>query len=139
MSPAGYRGEVVGAGVDLCSVSRIGAALQRTPGLRERLFTAGEQAALDETRTGGGDVEADSGAAQMFAVKEAVMKSLGVGFDKVRFNSVEVYLEGPSVSLCGEASERAEHLGAGSFEVQVGFVHGPNGPVAIAEVVAIGS
>lgn len=128
----------MGVGVDLCSVSRLQAALERTPGLWNRLFTAVEQRALQEQRVGRGSVAVAAIAAQMFAVKEAVMKSLGVGFDTVPFDSIEVDAVAPSILLHGVASERAERLGAGSLDVQLGFVDGPDGRVAVAEVVAIG-
>jgi holo-[acyl-carrier protein] synthase len=123
----------VGVGVDLCGVQRLTDILARTPALMTRLFTPVERTLL----IGAG---ADTGAvaAQMFAGKEAVMKSLGAGLDTVPFDSIEVDPAGRSVLLYGAASERAEELGAGSFDVRIDFVDGPDGPVALAEVVALG-
>ena len=56
---------IVGVGVDVVDVERFGATLTRTPGLRERLFTAAE--------TG---MPLGSLAAR-FAAKEALAKALG--------------------------------------------------------------
>lgn len=120
-------------GVDLCGVQRLADVLGRTPGLTTRLFTPVERTLLE-----GAEADTGAAAAQMFAVKEAVMKSLEVGFDTLPFDSIEVDPVGRSVLLNGAASERAEQLGAGSFDVRIEFVDGPDGPVALAEVVAIG-
>ena len=56
---------IVGIGVDVCDVDRFEAALRRTPGLAERLFTPTEQ-----------DRSVASLAAR-FAAKEALAKALG--------------------------------------------------------------
>lgn len=55
---------IVGVGIDIVAVSRLAAALSRTPSLRERLFTPAEA-----------DLDLDSLAGR-FAVKEAVAKAL---------------------------------------------------------------
>ena len=60
---------IVGIGVDVCEVARFDAAMQRTPRLVERLFSAQERALLEGR-------PAQSYAAR-FAVKEAVAKVLG--------------------------------------------------------------
>lgn len=120
---------MVGVGVDLCGVSRMGAALQRTPGLSDRLFTAPERASIGRR---------PHAAARVFAVKEAVMKSLGAGFDIVPFAAIEVDLSGPEVELRGEAALRAELVGARSLHVELSVIDGPQGPVAVAEVLALG-
>lgn len=134
MGSGGRRDEVVGVGIDVCSVERIGEALERTPGLGTRLFTRRERTRLEQSGPDTTDVARV--AAQMFAVKEAVMKSLGAGFAMVPFDSVEVDLEGPGVSLNGAATRRAEELGAGSFDVRIELLDGQDGAVAVAEVVA---
>lgn len=138
MTAGGGREQVVGVGIDVCSVRRLGEALGRTPGLSQRLFTPGEQLALDERRAAGGDAEATTCASMMFAVKEAVMKSLGAGFDKVPFSTIEVDLSGPAVVLHAEAAARAAASGAGAFVVDVEILDGPVGPAAVAEVLALG-
>jgi holo-[acyl-carrier protein] synthase len=56
---------IVGVGIDVVDVARFGAALQRTPALRDRLFTAVERPmALNSL-------------AARFAAKEALAKALG--------------------------------------------------------------
>ncbi|MEX2288773.1 MAG: holo-ACP synthase [Mycobacteriales bacterium] len=57
---------IVGVGIDVVQVERLERALARTPRLRTRLFTAGEQ----------GCTRIESLAAR-FAAKEAVAKALG--------------------------------------------------------------
>lgn len=155
--------EVLGVGVDLCGVERMAAALSRTRGLAERLFTTSER----ELLTGGsGPVGPPSGvqAALLFAAKEAVMKSLGVGIDSIPFDCVEVVpgpvfdvLAEPSghasgatstaegnrgtgvrVSLSGAALGRARGIGAERLEVTVDLLEGPEGTVAVAEALALG-
>jgi holo-[acyl-carrier protein] synthase len=56
---------IVGVGVDLVDLKRFEQSLQRSPGLRERLFTAAERAL------------ADASLAARFAAKEAMAKALG--------------------------------------------------------------
>ena len=56
---------IVGVGIDVVDVARFGATLDRTPALRERLFTVGER-----------DLPLNSLAAR-FAAKEALAKVLG--------------------------------------------------------------
>ena len=140
-------------GVDLCGVERMGAALERTPGLAERLFSDAERAFAKgtdrqsdapgppgDTHRRPGESEA-SRAAVLFAVKEAVMKSMGVGMDSVPFESIEVSAggrEGFSVEPSGAAARRARSIGVRSFDTTVHMREGPRGPVACAEVVAIG-
>ena len=62
---------IVGVGIDVVPVDRFAAALQRTPGLARRLFTATEL--LTES---GHERTAESLAAR-FAAKEALAKALG--------------------------------------------------------------
>jgi holo-[acyl-carrier protein] synthase len=56
---------VVGVGIDVVDVARFGESLDRTPGLRERLFTPGEA------------THRLASLAARFAAKEAVAKALG--------------------------------------------------------------
>src|SRR3954470_21655918 len=56
---------VIGVGIDVVDVARLEASLARTPGLRDRLFTASER-----------ELPIASLAAR-FAAKEAVAKALG--------------------------------------------------------------
>ena len=56
---------IIGVGIDVVDIGRFGATLERTPALRERLFTPEER-----------DLPLQSLAAR-FAAKEAVAKALG--------------------------------------------------------------
>jgi holo-[acyl-carrier protein] synthase len=68
---------VVGVGLDLVRIERLEAFLERHGERgRQRLFTAGEQAYCEARKT-----SAQSYAGR-FAVEEAVMKVLGVGWSR---------------------------------------------------------
>lgn len=56
---------ITGIGIDLCSISRLTEALDSTPGLRARLFHAGEQGLSNKSL------------AARFAAKEALAKAVG--------------------------------------------------------------
>ena len=105
--PEGWVGVIVGIGVDLVEVRRIGAALaQARTGerFRTRVFTAGEIAYCERRRNA-----AESYAAR-FAAKEAAMKTLGAAFG---WCEIEV-MRGdgpPTLHLHGRAAERAAQLG----------------------------
>ena len=71
---------IVGIGVDIAEISRLGEALRRTPALAARLFAKGEQ---------GGPASA---LAACFAAKEAVSKSFTTGIGaELGWRSVSVY------------------------------------------------
>lgn len=114
------------------------AALERTPGLARRLFCPAELLALHQARADGGSGAAGAVAGKLFATKEAVMKSLGVGFDVVPFRSIEVDPHLASAQLHDPAAALAEQRGVARFEIELGVMSGPEGPVAVAEVVALG-
>ena len=67
---------IVGVGIDIVAISRLEAALARTPSLRERLFTPAEASLPPESLAG------------RFAAKEAVAKALfrpkGMACDRPR-------------------------------------------------------
>jgi holo-[acyl-carrier protein] synthase len=96
---------VTGIGLDLLDIERMERALQRRPGLAQRLFTPGELAyAAARSRPG-------RHLAARFCAKEAVAKALGLtGWD---FRDVEVVAtDGPPlVRLSGAADRRAKELG----------------------------
>ena len=75
---------VIGVGTDLVEVARIRTALDRTPGLRDRVFTPAEYAYSARHRDPAPHL------AGRFAVKEAVMKALGQGLGAVSFTDIEV-------------------------------------------------
>jgi holo-[acyl-carrier protein] synthase len=106
---------VGGVGIDLLDVDRLERALQRRPGLAERLFTDGERAYA------GGRARPAMHLAARFCAKEAVAKALELRVWNPR--DVEVVGGGdvpPSVRLTGHAAARAEELGVA---VRVSLTH----------------
>lgn len=99
---------VVGIGTDLVDVDRVRAALERQPGLHDRLFTP------EESKYAGAHRDPLPHLAARFAAKEAVMKALGRGIDSMSFHEIGVVrLDGgrPSVVLTGRAAEIADGAG----------------------------
>ena len=110
-----------GIGVDVVDVSRFRETLERTPGVRERLFTAAEAALSVESM------------AARFAAKEALIKALKVE-TAPPWHSMEVVVDdagAPSFALTGPAADRAEDLGV---TAHLSMTH--DGSVAAAFVVA---
>ena len=121
---------IAGLGVDIVEIDRMKAALERRPGMKERLFSAEERAYCD----GRGRPEVHY--ALRFAAKEAVLKALGTGFRGMRFCDVEVIREGsgrPVPRLSGMAAQRAAELGVVEMHLSLSFTH----TTAVASAVAI--
>jgi len=92
---------VIGVGIDVCDVERFGASLERTPALRERLFTPVEGA------------RPLASLAARFAAKEALAKALGAPAG-LAWHDAEVVSESsgrPRFELRGTVQERAAELG----------------------------
>ncbi len=107
---------IIGIGIDVVPVDRFAESLTRTPGLRDRLFTAAEQTTpTGYPRTG-------ESLAARFAAKEAARKALGtcLGWRDVEVRSID---GAPRLWIRGEPSPAA-----------VSLSH--DGGVAIAVVVA---
>jgi holo-[acyl-carrier protein] synthase len=105
---------MIGIGTDLCEVDRMRRALERTPGLRARVFTAAEQAYCDLRR------DPTERYAARFAAKEAVMKAMGVGIGACKMSEIEVDRAesgAPSVRLHGGAARLAEERGISSWKL----------------------
>jgi len=107
---------IVGIGQDLTEIARVEALLAKYPRFAERCFTDHERAyAMRFGRPG-------RRFAARFAGKEAVMKSLGTGYRRVRWLDIEITGGGkPTVRLSGTALARAEALGV--TEVHVSITH----------------
>jgi len=105
---------IVGLGVDLAEIERVGRVLEKYPRFAERCFTEHEREyafryARPERRL-----------AARFAGKEAVMKSMGTGWRRIRWQDVEITGGGkPTVNVYGTALRRAEMLGVVGFEVTI--------------------
>jgi holo-[acyl-carrier protein] synthase len=120
---------IVGLGVDLAEVGRIGVVLERYPRFAERCFTDHERDyafrfANPERRL-----------AARFAGKEAVMKSMGTGWRRVHWRDIEITGGGrPTVRLFGTASDRARSLGV--TEILITITHTDTSALVVA--VAVG-
>ena len=123
---------VVGVGVDAIEISRVRAALTRTPTLLGRLFTEREQASC-VTRCG--DLRY-GGLAARFAAKEAVAKALGTGISGFNFRDIEVLSdEGgrPTIALHGGAAAAANDAGVARVHVSLSHSTGTAVAQAVAE------
>ncbi len=121
--------EILGLGVDLADIDRIGRVLDKYPRFAERCFTDHEREyAFRFSRP-------ERRLAARFAGKEAVMKSLGTGWRRIRWRDIEITGGGkPTVRLTGTASRRAEALGV--TEVLVTITHTDRSALVMA--VAVG-
>lgn len=120
---------ILGLGVDLADIERVGLVLEKYPRFAERCFTDHEREyafrfARPERRL-----------AARFAGKEAVMKSMGTGWRRIRWRDIEITGGGkPTVKMSGTASRRAEMLGVS--EVLVTITHTDHSALVMA--VAVG-
>lgn len=105
---------ILGLGVDLADIDRVGRVLDKYPRFADRCFTDHEREyafryARPERRL-----------AARFAGKEAVMKSLGTGWRRIRWQDIEITGGGkPTVRMSGSASRRAEMLGVSAVLVTI--------------------
>ena len=92
---------IIGVGIDVVDVERFGQTLERTPALRERLFTEAER-----------ELALNSLAAR-FAAKEALAKALGapVGLHWHDARSTGATDGRPHLQVSGTVAARAEALG----------------------------
>jgi holo-[acyl-carrier protein] synthase len=100
---------VIGVGIDVVDIERFEASLDRTPGLRERLFTAGES-----TRPA-------ASLAARFAAKEAMAKALGAPIG-LGWHDAEVVSESsgrPRLEIRGSVADRAAELGVRSVHLSL--------------------
>jgi holo-[acyl-carrier protein] synthase len=91
---------IVGIGVDVCDASRLEAALRRTHGMAERLFTEGERSLPTASL------------AARFAAKEALAKALGApaGLSWLDAEVVNEPSGRPTLVLRGSVREAANAL-----------------------------
>ena len=114
---------IVGVGIDVVDVDRFGQALERTPKLRERLFTESERSL------------GLASLAARFAAKEALAKSLGAPVG-MRWLDATVVQDGkgqPYLQVSGTVAARAEGLGVASFHLSLSHDAGIASAVVIAE------
>jgi len=113
----------VRVGIDLLEIERLERALERTPRLAGRLFTAAELAYA------AGRARPAQHLAARFCAKEAVSKALDLS--SWNFHEVEVIGTGgpPAVRLSGTAAARAAELGV---QVEISLTHTGRDAAAVA-------
>jgi holo-[acyl-carrier protein] synthase len=119
---------IVGVGIDVVPVARFAAALERTPSLAARLFTAAERV------TSAGEPRSAESLAARFAAKEALAKALGAG-GGMRWTDAEVQTDDagrPSLTVTGTVAARAAGLGVTRWHLSLSH----DGGVAAATVIA---
>lgn len=105
---------IVGLGVDLADISRVERLLARYPRFARRCFTSHEREYAERF------ARPARRYAARFAGKEAVMKSLGTGWRRLRWTDIEITGGGkPTVVLSGTAAARAAELDVTRVEVAV--------------------
>ncbi|MDR0347109.1 MAG: holo-ACP synthase [Coriobacteriales bacterium] len=121
---------VAGLGVDIIEIGRMERALERTPRIKERVFSEKERLyAQAKARPA-------THYALFFAAKEAVLKALGTGFAGMAFTDVEVDHDRygrPVPILRGNAQKLAEAQGVVEMQLSLSYTHA----VGVASAVAI--
>jgi holo-[acyl-carrier protein] synthase len=113
---------IVGIGVDVAKISRLEAALERTPALAGRLFADSERGRPIRSLTG------------YFAAKEAVAKALG-GPPGLRWTDAVISHDArgkPTLELSGTVAAAAVRLGVTDWHVSISHDAG----ICVAMVVA---
>lgn len=116
-------------GVDVVDVERMQFALERTPRIRQRLFTEAEIAYCEKFRF------AERHYAGRWAAKEAVTKALGCGL--IQWNGVEVIRQprrAPSVRIFGKIEKFADYVGVKQEEITISITHSELSAVAVAQI-----
>ena len=114
---------VIGVGIDVVDIERFMASLERTPGLRERLFTPSESA------------RPPASLAARFAAKEAIAKALGAPTG-MAWHDAEVVSESsgrPLLTIRGSVQARADELGVTSVHLSLSHDAGIASAVVVLE------
>lgn len=125
--------KLIAHGIDLVDCERIEKLLERhRDSFIERIYTLREQ---EDCMKGKQQVQRLSG---RFAMKEAVMKTLGTGWrDGIAWTDIETVndpLGKPFINISGVAKEKAENLGITAFEISISHTD----TMAMASCIAIG-
>ncbi len=120
---------IIGLGVDLADIERVAHVFEKYPRFIDRCFTAHEKEyALRFAKPA-------RRLAARFAGKEAVMKSMGTGWRRIRWTDIEITGGGkPTVRMTGTAARRAAMLGV--TEIHVTITHTDTSALVMA--VAVG-
>ncbi|WP_190134804.1 holo-ACP synthase [Streptomyces longispororuber] len=120
---------IIGVGIDVAEIDRFAVSLERTVGMRERLFVA------EELYLPSGEPRGVASLAARFAAKEALAKALGAPAG-LRWTDAEVYVEEsgqPRLRVSGTVAARAEALGVRGWHVSLSHDAGVASAVVIAE------
>ncbi|MBO3674638.1 holo-ACP synthase [Streptomyces sp. 4503] len=120
---------IVGVGIDVAGIDRFAEALERTPGMADRLFVERELWLPSGERRGMASLAA------RFAAKEALAKSLGAP-GGLRWTDAEILTEPsgrPRLSVRGTVAVCAERLGVRGLHVSLSHDAGVASAVVIAE------
>lgn len=115
---------IVGVGIDVVDVARLGRALDRTPSLAARLFTTGELESKELASL-----------AARFAAKEAVAKALGAP-GGLRWRDAEVVRQTsgrPVLRLAGAVAAEACRQGVRTWHLSMSHDAGVATAVVLAE------
>jgi holo-[acyl-carrier protein] synthase len=123
---------IVGHGIDIVEVARIGEMVERHGDrFLERCFTAGERAYADAKKRRAEHL------AGRFAAKEAVLKALGTGWRTgIAWTDIEVVVlptGQPEVRLHGQAARAAAERGVRSWLLSISHTEALATASAIAE------
>ena len=112
--------QIVGLGVDLAEVSRVRRLLDKYgESFHRRCFTDHEWEYAHRY------ADPSARLAGRFAGKEAVMKSRGTGWRRLRWTDIEITGGGmPRVNLSGKAADRAKMLGVTEVKVSITYEGG---------------
>lgn len=113
---------IVGVGIDVVDIERFERAIERSPGLLERVFTPSERS------LGVGSLAA------RWAAKEALAKALGAPAG-LQWQDAEVVREGgrPRLEVRGTVAAAASDQGVSRFHVSLSHDAGVASAVVIAE------
>ena len=114
---------ILGVGIDVVDIGRFDETMQRTPALRERLFTEQERS------------RPLTSLAARFAAKEALAKALGapVGMHWLDAEIVSEATGDPQFDIRGTVLARAEQLGVRSVHVSLSHDAGIASAVVVLE------
>ncbi len=121
---------IAGLGVDIVEIERFARALERTPRIKQRVFTEDERWYCEHKP------KPEVHYALRFAAKEAVWKALGSGFSGMKFGDVEIARDDrgrPIAKLTGNARRAADEAGVIEIHLSLSFTH----TTAVASAVAL--
>lgn len=114
---------IIGVGIDVADIGRFATSLERTPSLRERLFTPRER-----------ELGLPSLAAR-FAAKEAIAKALGAPGNLEWHDAEVVCLDSgqPTFQVRGTVAARVAELGGSAIHVSLSHDAGIASAVVVIE------